>query len=421
MNQSPASPVHRQWFAPAHRRVTVMRVAGLLYLAVAVWVIIISIPNRLDTARLLDAGESGNTELLRAGLAKLGIPVGVYTGAGFAVEVAASAIFLLVGCAIFWRMPTERMAVYSAYMLVGVATDVWNTGATSELYPFWGWVGDFIAITSWTCLFSFGWLFPTGRFVPRWTWVLVIPAAAMVTLDRLFSNAPFNPANWPVVGAVVGIALLGSLVAAQIYRYRNVSTPLQRQQTKWVVASIAAAWAIIVWVYEVADRLLHYNRSATLQVLATFVLGVLITLAFCLFPVLLAVAIARYRLWEIDAIISRALTYSLLTVCLVACYAGAVLLLSVVLSPLVEGSSLTVAGSTLLVAALFQPARRRLQRAVDRHFYRRRYDAARMLEIFSGRMRDEPGLTTLTDELERVVRETMQPSHISVWIRPTRR
>jgi hypothetical protein len=140
--------------------------------------------------------------------------------------------------------------------------------------------------------------------------------------------------------------------------------------------------------------------------------------SFTLVPVAVGIAVLRYRLYEIDLIINRALVYGTLTATLVALYFGGIVVLQRVFVALTgQQSTLAVVASTLLIAALFNPLRRRIQRFIDRRFYRRKYDARKTLESFSARLRDETDLGALNEELVGVVRETMQPAHVSVWLR----
>jgi hypothetical protein len=197
--------------------------------------------------------------------------------------------------------------------------------------------------------------------------------------------------------ASIGLAVLG--MGARLRR----SSGVERQQLKWLALAAAVTGVAVV-----ANLLLYI--AAGIDVGGSVTLG----LGFAAFPVAAGAAILRYRLFDIDVVINRALVYGVLTMTLAGAYLGLVLLLQVLLSP---SSDLAVAGSTLAVAGLFRPARSRIQRGVDRRFYRRRYDAARTLERFGVRLRDEVDLDALGGELRGVVAETMQPAHVSLWVR----
>jgi len=208
---------------------------------------------------------------------------------------------------------------------------------------------------------------------------------------------------------------MGILVVAQMYRYRSVSTPAQRQQTKWVVFAIATI--ILVDLVSAVPGLFN---SALLQPssLYSLIFANIALFVLLLGPVSLYIAIVRYRLYDIDVIINRTLVYASLTALLALIYFGLILALQYLLRILInQNSDVAIVVSTLVIAALFQPLRHRLQAIIDRRFYRRKYDAARTLAAFSATLRNEVDLATLSEHLLAVVEETMQPAHISLWLR----
>jgi cytochrome bd-type quinol oxidase subunit 2 len=203
---------------------------------------------------------------------------------------------------------------------------------------------------------------------------------------------------------VLLLAVMLAAVAAVLVRLRR-ARGVERQQLKWF-AYAASLLGVAVVVAVVLP-------SAASSLVDT----VTIMLALAALPVAVGIALLRYRLYEIDRLINRTLVYGLLTALLIGVYAGLVFLLGDLLNPADGSSELAVAASTLAVAALFQPARRRVQAVVDRRFNRRRYDAARTVEAFSARLRDQVDLDTLSAELLGVVDDTVQPTQASLWLR----
>jgi hypothetical protein len=261
-------------------------------------------------------------------------------------------------------------------------------------------------------------LFPTGRLPGRrWrpvVWATVVATAAAVVGTALtpgpveffpqFQNPLGLAAAGPVldrivqVGFVVLTAGVFAAAGSLIVRWRR-ARGVERQQLKWL--AYAAAMLVVAQV------------GASLLPRALFLVVTMVTTV--LFPAATGIAVVRYRLYEIDRLINRTLVYGLLTATLGLVYAGLVLVLGQLLG---QDSSWAVAGATLAVAALFQPARRRIQQAVDRRFNRRRYDAAKTIEAFSTRLREEIDLDTLSAELLAVVDQTMEPTRVSLWLRP---
>ena len=260
-------------------------------------------------------------------------------------------------------------------------------------------------------------LFPTGSPPSPWWWAFLALVWCSGALEY-FKPSPtrgefaFLPERLDVLAAPTNVVFqfcLGVQFLALLARWRR-SGPVERLQLKWVVYSVTlvACTALLV---EVAFA----NLVPVLYLPGTFALS----LAVVLIPAGMGIAMLRYRLYDIDVVINRTLVYGSLTVMLVALYFGGIVVLQRVFVLLTgQQSTLAVVASTLLIAALFNPLRHRIQAFIDRRFYRRKYDAQKTLEGFSTKLRDETDLEALNDELVGVVRETMQPAHVSLWLRP---
>jgi hypothetical protein len=269
-------------------------------------------------------------------------------------------------------------------------------------------------------------LTPTGTLPsPRWRWWARVQVAALVVafLTAALHPMPLYP-EYPEIGNPLGVAAVadGPLAAAfpvgallilvglmagagsLLSRFRR-ARGLERLQLRWLAwGALLAAVALLVALTALA---VEEGDSVVLQAA--------VGICVALLPLATGAAILRYRLYDLDRIISRTLAYGLLTVLLGLGYAGVVLGLGRLLP---QGSSLAVAAATLAVAGVFQPARRRVQQTVDRRFNRRRYDTARTIQAFSARLREQVDLDTLSADLLAVVDHTMQPTQASLWLRP---
>ena len=380
---------------------------------VALGQFVISVPARYDQL-------ANPTARVGAALAELGLSTGGYALYNVTLDTIFVSVFAAVAIVIFWRRSDDPMALLVATMLV-----VWGPlnglfvltpSATAGNYPALeatlGLTLTYVGYMAWMLFF---YLFPSGRFVPRWTrWLALLYG---VGFFGLWTFTPFGPPSWPPL--LFNAALLVvwcSFPVAQLYRYTRVSDRTQRQQTKWVVFGVAVAIAGAL------TTIFTVGASVDLppEEVGPKMLSMLLMDAFMLFiPLSIGVAVLRARLFDIDVVINRTLVYGSLTVTLAAVYFGGIVVLQSVFVLLTgQQSTLAVVASTLLIAALFNPLRRRIQSFIDRRFYRRKYDARKTLEAFSAKLRDETDLEALNAELVGVVRETMQPSHISLWQRP---
>ena len=350
--------------------------------------------------------------------------------AGFFVAPALiAALFGVVGALVASRRPRNPIGwlflAFAAVAAFAGSADVYATYALVE-HPGSLPGGDWVAWLGggiWHPAFGFFvfafLLFPNGRLPsPRWrpvAWIAVVNYLVGGVLGLLwgplsedlypYADAPYRLPGYQIAGAVfvvfifANFGLLALSAISLVLRLRR-ATGTERQQLKWFVYAVALfALVFPPSVYVLGD-------------------GRLIVVLLPLVPAAAGIAILRHRLYDIDLIINRTLVYGALTVALVALYVGVVAGLQRLFVPLInEGNQLAVVASTLVIAAVFNPLRRRIQSFTDRRFYRSKYDAAKTLEAFSTRLREETDLDALSDDLVGVVRETMQPEHASLWLR----
>ena len=316
---------------------------------------------------------------------------------------------------LFWRVFDQPVALFASFSFLFLGSGA-LTGDLSRLPTA---VHAFVNVQLIFLLFCLGFFlvtFPDGRFVPRWSWLIGCTLVAQAVFFML--PGPFNILSWPVPLFRFELVLAwGSPIAVQIYRYRRVSTPVQRQQTKWFIFGLISFLMLLL----LQGLMAQFVQPTTIGgAFFSLVSPTLPALGFLLIPLSITLAILRSRLWDIDVIIRRTLVYSTLTVILALLYLGLVISLGSLVRLLTGQagqSPVSIVASTLVIAALFQPLRRRIQAIIDLRFYRRKYDAAKTVEAFSATLRNELDLNQLHEHLITVVQDTMQPSHISLWLR----
>jgi hypothetical protein len=343
--------------------------------------------------------------------------------------------FATVGAVILARRPGNRVGWLCWAIGFGITVSilgskqVWAVLADQGRSSAWAvlpqlgtiaWLGTLLGLLPFLVL-----LFPTGRLLsPRWrpvAWTLGL-VLGLYLIARLFAPGPVDPA-FPdnplgiesaeglllLVQSLVGVAvpvLILAVLASVVVRFRRAQGE-ERQQLKWFTFVVAAELVLLPGLGGLAERV-----APEVGALVVFPVSI------SLIPIAIGVAVLKYRLYDIDRLINRTLVYGLLTALLISVYAGLVFLLGRLLDPATGDSALAVAASTLAVAALFQPARRRVQTVVDRRFNRRKYNAATTIEAFSTRLRDQVDLDNLATELLAVTDKTMQPTTVSLWLRP---
>ena len=327
-----------------------------------------------------------------------------------------------IGFLIFWRRSDEWFALVLAFFLVmfNITYPGFPISALALAYPALNVPIMFLSMLGLVSLALFLVLFPNGQLVPRWMGLFLLLAIIGTVSTALPPTFPFNSNNAP--GWLVGLSnvvVFGAIIFSHIYRYRRVSTRIERQQTRWVVSGIIV---VLLGIGVILPILVFFfptlNQPTTPS---SLIFGLVIYPILLLsIPISVGIAILRYRLYDIDVLINRTLVYGSLTAILALVYFGLVVGLESLLRSITnQNSDAAIVISTLTIATLFQPLRHRLQRVIDRRFYRRKYDAARTLEAFGATLRNEVDLSQLREHLITVVQETMQPSHVSLWLRPT--
>jgi len=332
-------------------------------------------------------------------------------------QVVLVTVYFAVAVLLLWRKSGEWMALCtSLFLLVFPANWV---AVTDALPGAWYLLDQGLAFLAYSSFLFFFFLFPDGKFVPSWPKRIGISVPAGVLLVQQVLPRVSWAAKW--LGLPLLLIALTCAGSAQIYRYRNASSPVQRQQIKWLAVGFMAA-VLVLTSYELLAVFFPWLRRPSAAGLTyeflEYTLGIAMLL---LIPLAIAIAILRHRLWDIDRLTNRALVYGTLTGLLAALYLGIVVCLQTLTGTVNSDASrspVIIVITTLLIAALFNPLRRGIQATIDQRFYRRKYDSARTLAAFSQTLRSEVDLEQLSAQLLAVVQETMQPESVSLWLRP---
>ncbi len=352
-------------------------------------------------------------------LAHLHLSLSSYAASFVALDVVLSLLPWGIGLLIFWRKSDERMGLFVSLLLVlfggtGITNTLLGLWAGTQSPPLLSTLLNLISGAEWIGLGAFLLTFPTGRFVPRWSWLVLSFWGMTWIIPSVWTAPSFLQGAETLVAGAMTLVVFGGTLFIMVYRYVRVFDATQRQQDKWFVYAAVVSLSLLALGTGLPGAVPTDSPSQLL-------FPTIILFSSALFYLGLGLAILRYRLWDIDVIINRTLVYGSLTILLVGLYVGLILALQALVRAVTGSLSQqppVLVGSTLVIAALFQPLRRLLQTIIDRRFYRRKYDAAKVMAAFGTTLRTEVDVGTLREQLLAIVQETMQPTHVSLWIRP---
>ena len=334
-----------------------------------------------------------------------------------AVRILVLLVIYLVSAIIFWRRSNEWVAILTAIMLVCLpyTFDFWRIDFWMYAPP-WDLILEAMhAILLMSGILTLTWLvyiFPDGRFVPQRLKPLVVLLMVALFLGLFFSGGFEEEWIWGVI-VVLMLSLIWIASASQVYRYRNLSNASQRQQSKWFLISILFL-GIFLSVISLASLMFGEQTNRAWYQFLSMVVETTIVL---IIPLSIGFAVLRYRLWDIDLIVRRTMVYGGLTITLLVIYFGVVVGLQIVFVAISgQQSVIAIVISTLIIAALFNPLRRRIQSDIDRRFFRRRYNAGQTLAEFSAGLRDDVDIEVLQGRLVAVIEKSIQPERVSLWL-----
>ena len=320
--------------------------------------------------------------------------------------------YWLVAAFLFWRKPHDRVALLAAFSL-GIFPILFNNGFLSAFPSPWWLPAHCLSFLGYLCLSLFYYVFPTGHFVPRWVrWVFFL-MLIYEGITTFFPFASFNPFyTYPLLFNLALIAQVGSFIAVQIYRYRRVSSPVQREQSKWVVFGLSVGWGGYLLLL---DLKLVFPTIYLTSPLVNVIAGTALYGFVLLIPFFLGLAIVRSRLWDIDILINRTLVYGILTVCVIGVYVLVVGILGTFIGT--SGNLVISLVATGLVAVLFQPLRALLQRGVNRLLYGQRDEPYSVITQLSQRLESTLAPDAVLSTIVETVAQALKLPYVAILLK----
>ncbi|HET9110373.1 MAG TPA: hypothetical protein VFN78_06085 [Ktedonobacterales bacterium] len=351
-------------------------------------------------------------------LAQVGLSVSGYAAVSVSLVVFAGLTYCIVAGVLIWRRPADWMVLLSTSMFItqGLYENNYLQSMFDDPASPWRWAGLLLSYLSPIQFLFFCALFPNGKAVPRWMGWLLLALCVVALPPTLFPAMPLG-GLMETLFVISGFPLVAW---SMMYRYRYVSNAVERQQTKWVLFGVTVIlFAFMGWFL---PQIVLYGSLSQPGSIYDLIGHPLYLIAALAGPICVAIAVLQYRLWDIDTLINKALVYGVLTGLLGALYIGLIVglegLVGALTGNITTNRSIALVISTLAIAALFQPARGGIQRAIDSRFYRRKYDAEKTLAAFSETLRYEVDLETMRARMLTLIDETLRPAHLSLWLRP---
>lgn len=412
------------FYSAFSHRIDLARILILAWMAINTIFLSISLPAKyqrlynLEPENITGTAFSGwTTQQVEMVRKELGLRPEVVAIGMFSASLVCLICFWAMGGLLLWRRSYTWFGLVAALILFMIGPGFSGLFFANQLQaPIWvNRLNSFLAVIAWPTFFIFLYLFPNGVFIPHFTRYLAVVPYLLFLLIGAFPNS----SSLDSIGTVVLMLYAVGGLVSQVYRYYRISNTQERQQTRWVVFALGIFIAALISTYLIPlifpSLAIGTRGRFWYEFLGNGIVGILLP---ALIPLAIGISILRYRLFDIDVIIRRTLIYGGLTATLALIYFGSVVLLqSMVTAVGGQQTAVVTVISTLLIAALFTPLRRRIQNDIDRRFFRKKYDAEKIVAAFGSSLRQEVNLEDLQGQIVAVVEETLQPELVSLWLR----